>query len=97
MELASLRSPVPQPPIGYPYPYTLYPTPLRPYTLYPTPLHPYTPACTLHPSTPDQLHPSCSQMGQVFKYLVPVHAGAVGVHALKGQNLLPRIVPGMAK
>ena len=35
------------------------------------------------------------QIGWYFKWFVPVHVGAVGVHALKGQNLLKRIVPGM--
>ena len=33
------------------------------------------------------------QVGWYFKWFVPVHVGAVGVHALKGQNLLKRIAP----
>jgi cytochrome b561 len=34
-----------------------------------------------------------TQMGYMFKFFVPVHVGAVGLHALKGQNLLARITP----
>jgi cytochrome b561 len=33
------------------------------------------------------------QIGGYFQYMVPIHVGAVGVHALKGQNLLRRITP----
>ena len=33
------------------------------------------------------------QVGWYFKWFVPVHVGAVGVHAIKGQNLLKRIAP----
>jgi cytochrome b561 len=33
------------------------------------------------------------QLGWYFKWFVPVHVGAVGVHAVQGQNLLARITP----
>ena len=33
------------------------------------------------------------QLGGIFEYMVPIHVGAVGVHALKGQNLIKRITP----
>ena len=32
-------------------------------------------------------------LGWYFEFMVPIHVGAVGVHALKGQNLLRRITP----
>ena len=34
-----------------------------------------------------------SNAGQVLEYIVPVHVGAVGVHAMKGTNLLKRVTP----
>ena len=32
------------------------------------------------------------QIGWYWKFLIPVHVGAVGVHAARGQNILPRIL-----
>jgi cytochrome b561 len=34
-----------------------------------------------------------SKTGQVLEYVVPVHIGAVGYHALKGTNILKRLWP----
>ncbi len=38
-----------------------------------------------------------SNAGKVFEYVVPLHVGAVAVHALKGQNILRRLKPFAAK
>jgi len=35
--------------------------------------------------------------GQAFEYLVPLHVGAVGLHAVKGQNILSRLAPFASK
>jgi cytochrome b561 len=35
--------------------------------------------------------------GQAFEYLVPLHIGAVGMHAVKGQNILSRLAPFASK
>lgn len=33
------------------------------------------------------------QVGELFTYALPIHVGAVGFHAVKGQNILKRILP----
>jgi len=35
--------------------------------------------------------------GQAFEYLIPIHVGAVGWHAIKGTNILTRISPFASK
>jgi 1,2-dihydroxy-3-keto-5-methylthiopentene dioxygenase len=47
----------------------------------------------VHPPTAGKAFKLHKQAGQLFEYLVPIHLGAVGMHALRGQNIVRRILP----